>query len=299
MGANPSKRTAQMMSIDKVTSKMLRNTGGKYIISPQLCTHVLKAKIKSKTEIRATDLQSVSKMIKVQPAQILKSEASSSKERSILEREIGLALFKKQSALSWRSKLHLKARIHDLKTNSSGLPMENLVLKTLQSLSRLPLAVELYLFLRSFFTDNSHFSIDAKDLRKGPAARVLASSKPGLDIAHILSLSLSVTLWKQVMGTDLISVQDRRSLKYALAHPCNLQVVCQHTNRVLHVNYDSEIAAKLKEKKECEKNEKKKVSIGARRRLKQIIKVNQLLAVEFPNVKEFFVKSNALLKALL
>ena len=298
MGGQHSKRSAQVIPIEKVSAKIFQNSGSRYIITPQLCSNLLKTQIKPQTPVPSEDLKSISTMIRVKPAQILQSAQSTSTDRTRLEKEIGLVLYKRQSCLGWRSKLQLKARISDLQHNSTGQPMERMILKKLSKLCRLPLPVEIFLLLRNVLSSNSQFYIDAKDLRKSPSAVISSTSKPGLDLAHVLSLSLSATLWKLVMGTTLIDKSTRKSLKHALAHPCNFQVVCQHTNRVLHVAYDAEIVSKLTQA-EPENSENPSLSSGARKRLKQIIQVNRTLAAEFSDLQQFCNKSNVLLTSLL
>ena len=128
--------------------------------------------------------------------------------------------------------------------------------------------------------------INAKSLRT--KCRGL-EPKPGLEIAHKLSLFLAVKLWRNIYG-DSIKTRDLRQLKHALSSKVNAYHTCIHTNRVLHVQYDNEIVTALKDKA--------KLSCGARMRLKQVLKVLKELDNHSDTLHRFSKHSLKLLKKI-
>jgi hypothetical protein len=133
-------------------------------------------------------------------------------------------------------------------------------------------------------------AVTTKTLRRSTNYGLVAAS-PGLERAHLLSLGLATRLWKAHAGHDRIGARDLAALKSALNDRRNLRVVCQHTNRVLHVRYDDEIAMAMEESG-------LRLSPGARQRLKCAVQVLETLSCDHEKIRPFCDESIKRLKAL-
>jgi len=124
------------------------------------------------------------------------------------------------------------------------------------------------------------------------------TTKPGQEIAHKLSLYLAAHLWRHTNGGHRsIRMKDHRKLRHALSRRVNVYHTCPHTNRTLHVQYDNEIAKALADV--TAENKTRKLSTGAKIRVKQVIGVLEDLQDHSDTMLEFCKKSRKLLRKLL
>jgi len=126
-------------------------------------------------------------------------------------------------------------------------------------------------------------------------------AKPGLEIAHKLSLFLAVQLWRHINGGKRsITALDLRNLKRALSSRPNVYHTCTHTNRTLHVQYDNEIANALKSSGIAVGNNAKKstevISDGARVRVRQILSALNELQNQSDTMNRFSKESVKMLR---
>jgi len=135
-------------------------------------------------------------------------------------------------------------------------------------------------------------NLEARTLRRKCAG---IESLPGQEIAHKLSLFLATRLWRHVHGRG-IRRSDHRQLRHALSRRANVYHTCVHTNRVLHVKWDNEIAAALAAT--AAGGTRVKLSPGAKTRLKQVVVVLRDLDSHSDTMMNFCSKSKKLLAKL-
>lgn len=139
-------------------------------------------------------------------------------------------------------------------------------------------------------------SLEAKTLRRKCAG--IEAAKPGQEIAHKLSLFLAVRLWSHVHGGLGIRRLDHRQLRHALSRRANVYHTCVHTNRILHVRYDNEIAAALASAASTGGKATVRLSPGAKTRVKQVVLVLRELECHSETMMDFCTKSRKLLAKL-
>ena len=120
-------------------------------------------------------------------------------------------------------------------------------------------------------------------------------TKKGMHLAHKVSLKLAVELWRIIKGQKVNSHQETL-LTELLREKVNIYHTCKHTNQVDHVKYDNEIIYALKQKQNG--NIKTRLTSGSKIRLKQILTTLNKLKAHSPELSDFCIKSDKLLRAI-
>ena len=139
-------------------------------------------------------------------------------------------------------------------------------------------------------------SLEAKSLRRKCAG--IEPAQPGQEIAHKLSLFLAARLWRHTHRGRGVRRAEHRHLRHALSQRTNVYHTCVHTNRILHVRYDNEIAAALDAAAIGTAAAAPRLSPGAKTRVKQVLLVLKELKGHSDTMAEFCSKSRKLLVKL-
>jgi len=136
------------------------------------------------------------------------------------------------------------------------------------------------------------YDLKPKMLRKAPKN---VKTIEGMHRAHKVSLLLAVELWRIIEGKT-VNTHEESLLKEVLREKVNIYHTCEYTNKVLHVKYDNEIIYALKQKQNG--NIKTRLTSGSKIRLKQILNTFNKLKAHSPELSDFCIKSDKLLRAI-
>ena len=138
------------------------------------------------------------------------------------------------------------------------------------------------------------YDLKAKMLRKTPRN---VKTIEGMHRAHKVSLKLAVELWMIIEGKT-VNTHEKNLLKHILSEKVNIYHTCEYTNKVLHVKYDNEIINALKQQNQNGGNIPIRLTSGSKMRLNQILNALNKLKARSPELREFCIKSDKLLRTI-
>lgn len=252
--------------------------GSNFLLSPAFCLKVLKRGLPPHYECSKKELTRFSGVIKYEESEVWREKQKKVEDRlwvsmtrrkptRQLESEVEAVLEHLYASRSWFRRPGLLERtLVDQLENVLAAGKQNTLWNRM-----------LYMWRRLF-----RKSVSTKTLRSSTKYSIAAAT-PGTERAHVLSLAVAVRLWREFRGDDTIARAELPALRRMLNDSRNLSIVCQHTNRVLHVRYDEEILKRL----DSSSSSSLRLSPGAAKRLSAASSVLQKLSREHEEMKPF------------